>query len=141
MVNYYESVEVNHKLNWSYIPNRPYRTLINGSSGSGKTNVLLNLIKHQRLDIGKIYLYVKDSFESKYQLFINRREKIGIKKLKHPKAFTDYSQTIDNVYENFEDSNSIKKAVLIVTESFFRGRKLNISLVVTYTILLKVSKL
>ena len=141
MINYYESVEVNHKLNWSYIPNRPYRTLINGSSGSGKTNVLLNLIKHQRLDIGKIYLYVKDSFESKYQLFINRREKIGIKKLKHPKAFTDYSQTIDNVYENFEDSNSIKKAVLIVTESFFRGRKLNISLVVTYTILLKVSKL
>ena len=110
MINYYESVEVNHKLNWSYIPNRPYRTLINGSSGSGKTNVLLNLIKHQRLDIGKIYLYVKDSFESKYQLLINRREKIGIKKLKHPKAFIDYSQTIDNVYENFEDSNSIKKS-------------------------------
>ena len=138
MINYYESVEVNHKLNWSYIPNRPYRTLINGSSGSGKTNVLLNLIKHQRPDIGKIYLYVKDSFESKYQLLINRREKIGIKKLKHPKAFIDYSQTIDNVYKNFEDSNSIKKkAVLIVTESFFRGRKLNISLVVTYTILLQ----
>ena len=86
MINYYESVEVNHKLNWSYIPNRPYRTLINGSPGSGKTNVLLNSIKHQRLDIGKIYLYVKDSFESKYQLLINRREKNRDQKIKTSKG-------------------------------------------------------
>ena len=34
------------------------------------------LIKHQRPDIDKIYLYAKDPFESKYQLLINRREKI-----------------------------------------------------------------
>ena len=29
--------------------------------------------------------------------------KIGIKNLKSPKAFIDYSQTIDDVYENLED--------------------------------------
>ena len=44
-----------------------------------------------------MYLYVKDPFELKYQLLINGREKVGIKKL-----VLDYSQTIDNVYENLE---------------------------------------
>ena len=42
--------------------------------------MLLNLIKHQQPDIEKIYLYTKDSFESKYQLLINGRKKVGIKK-------------------------------------------------------------
>ena len=63
----------------------------------------MNLIKHQQPDIDKTYSYVKDPFESKYQLLINRREKVGIENLKNPKAFIDYSQTIDDVYENLED--------------------------------------
>ena len=49
-----QSVEINHNLNCLYIPDHPYRILIIGGSGSGKTNVLLNLIKHQRPDIDKI---------------------------------------------------------------------------------------
>ena len=65
--------------------------------------MLLNLIKHQRPDIDKIYLYIKDSFEINYQLFINGREKTGIKKVKYLKAFIDYSQTISDVYKNLED--------------------------------------
>ena len=78
MKNYDQSVEINqHGL------------------GSGKTNVLLNLIKHQRTDIDRLYLYVKDPFESKYQLLIHGREKVGIKTLKNPKVSIDYSQTID----------------------------------------------
>ena len=44
---YDQSVEIYHNPNWPYVPDHPYRTLIIGSSGSGKTNVLLNLIKHQ----------------------------------------------------------------------------------------------
>ena len=59
--------------------------LIVSYSGSGKTNVLLNLMKHQQRDIDKIYLYGNDSFQSKYQLLINGREKVGIKKLKKSK--------------------------------------------------------
>ena len=53
-----------NKRNWPYIPDHPYRILIVGSSGSGKTNVLLNLIENQS-DIHKIYLYAKDPYESK----------------------------------------------------------------------------
>ena len=88
--SYDESVEITHNSNWPYIPDQPYGNLTTGCSDSGKTNVLLNLIKRQRADIDKVYLYVKDSFKSKYRLLINGREKIGIKKLKHPKAFTGY---------------------------------------------------
>ena len=56
MENYDQSVKINHNTNWLYIPDHTYRILIIGGSGSRKTNVILNLIKHQRPDIGKIYL-------------------------------------------------------------------------------------
>ena len=70
MKNYHQSVKINHKPNWRYLPDHLYKILIIGGLGSGKTNVLLNLIKNQRPGIDKIYLYVKDPFESKYQLLI-----------------------------------------------------------------------
>ena len=71
MKNCDQLVEINHNLNWPYIPDLPYRILIIGGSGSGKTNMLLNLTKHQRPHIDKIYLHVEDPFVSKYQLLIN----------------------------------------------------------------------
>ena len=45
MKTYDQSVKLNHNPNWSYILDHPHRILIIGGSGSGKTNVLLNLIK------------------------------------------------------------------------------------------------
>ena len=65
-----------------YWSDHPYRTLIIDDSLLGKANVLLNLIKHQQPGIDKIYLYVKDPFESNYQLLINGKEK-GIKIFKN----------------------------------------------------------
>ena len=59
--------------NWPYTPDHLYRILIIGGSGSGKTNVLLNLIENQP-DIDKIYLYAKGLYEAKYQYLINKRE-------------------------------------------------------------------
>ena len=44
--NYDQSVEINRNTYWHYIPDHPYRIIITGGSGSGKTNVLLNVIKH-----------------------------------------------------------------------------------------------
>ena len=86
MKNYDQSVEINHNLNWNYhnlnIPDHSDRVLIIGGSGSGKTNVLFNLIKHQRPDIDEIYLYVKDPLELKCQLLIKEREKVGMKNLR-----------------------------------------------------------
>ena len=51
-----------HDKNWPYIPDHPYWILIIGGWGSGKTNLLLNLMESQP-DIDKIYLYVKDPYE------------------------------------------------------------------------------
>ena len=114
MKNYDESFEINHNPNWLYISDCLYRILIIGYSGSDKTNVLLNSIKHQRPDIGNTYLFAKIPFKSKYQSLINGREKSGIKKLKSLKAFTDYSQKSDAVYENLEDYNLTKKRKVLI---------------------------
>ena len=59
MEDYDKSVKINHSPSWPYMPDHPYMTLIIGGSGSGKTNVLLNLMKHQRPDIGKLIYTLK----------------------------------------------------------------------------------
>ena len=50
-------------LQWPYFPDHPYRILIIGVSGSGKTNTLSNLTNNQP-DIDKIHLYAKDPYEA-----------------------------------------------------------------------------
>ena len=45
----------NHNEKWPYVPDHPYRILIIGGSGSGKTKTVLNLINKQK-SIAKIYL-------------------------------------------------------------------------------------
>ena len=70
MINFDDYTNENkalHYSKWPYIPDHPYRILIRGGSGSGKTNALLNLINNQP-DIDKIYLCAKDPYEAKYQL-------------------------------------------------------------------------
>ena len=75
--DYVSEKKTKHNKNWPCTPDHPYRILIIGGSGSGKTNVLLNLIEKQP-DIDKIYLYENDLYEAKYQYLINKREGVGI---------------------------------------------------------------
>ena len=138
-----------HNKKWPHISEHPYRILIIGGSGSGKTNSLLNLIKEQPV-IDKIYLYAKNPYEPKYQFLINKRESTGLKHYGDPKAFIKYSNDMYDVYENIDEYNSSKKRKVliifddmvadminnktlnsIVTELFISGRKLNIFLVFT----------
>ena len=149
MINFDDYTNENkteHNLKWQYIPDHPYRILIIGGSGSGKTNALLNLIKNQP-DIDKIYLYLKDPYEAKYQYLIRKCEKVGLDHFNDPKAFMEYSNDMLGVYKNIENYNpdkkrkvligfddltadviNNKKVISIVTESFIRGIKLNISI-------------
>ena len=63
MINFDDYTNENkteHNKNWPYIPDHPYRILIIGGSGSGKTNVLLNLIENQPNQV-KWYM-IKDLF-------------------------------------------------------------------------------
>ena len=47
-------------------------------------------------------------------ILINGREKVGTKKIKNPKAFIEYSETIDDAYDTLEDYNPKKKIVYSV---------------------------
>ena len=97
-----------------YIPDHPQRILIIGGSGSRKTNALLILINNQP-DIDKICLYAKDPYETKYQFLSKKRESIGLKHFNDPKAFTEYSNDIQDVYKNIEKYNLSKtRKILIV---------------------------
>ena len=146
-----------HNEKWPYIPDHPYRILIIGGSGSGKTNRLLNLINEQK-DIDKIYLYAKDLSEPKYEYLIKNHENAGTKHLNDSKAFIEYSNTMNDVHENIDNYNSNRKRKLlivfddmiadimtnikfqsIIKDLFIRCRKPNISLVF-FTVLFFFSK-
>ena len=96
------------------------------------------------VDIDKIYLYAKDSYETKYQLIINKRESTSL----NMQAFIEYSNDMDDIYKNIEENNLIRECKLSivlddmivdmlsnrncqqrVTENIVRNKKLNISFV------------
>ena len=114
--------------------------------GIWKNKCIIKLNKNQP-DIDKIYFYVKDPYEYKYQYLISICEKVGLKRFNDPKAFIEYSNDMCSVYRNINYYNPDKEnKILIVsddmiadmiqnkklnsinTELFIRGRKLNISL-------------
>ena len=104
MINLDSITNENNKKQWK-IPDHPYRIIIIGGSGSGKTNALINLINEQN-DIDKIYLYGRDLSEPKYEYLIKKRENAGIKHLNNPDAFIEYSNMMNDVYENINDSEN-----------------------------------
>ena len=91
-----------HNEKWPYIPDHPYRIIIIGGSGSGKTNALINLINGQN-DIDKMYLYARDLSEPKYEYLIEKREDAGMKQLNNPNAFIECLNAMDDVYENINE--------------------------------------
>ena len=120
--------------------------MIIGGSGSGKTNVLLNLIKEQD-NIDQIYLFAKDLSKARYEFLIKKREDVGIKCCNDPNAFSECSNRMDDIYQNIYDYNpsrkrkiltvfddmiaditTNKKFQVIVKELFIRCKKVNISL-------------
>ena len=105
-----------YNLKWPYISDHPDRILIIGGSGSGKTNALLNSMKEQENGnvIDKIYLYAKDLNESKYQFLITRREDVGTKHLNDPQTFVEYSQCMDDVYNNIDDYNPNRNRKILI---------------------------
>ena len=93
-------------------------------------------------------MYAKNLSKPKYEFSIKKREDAGIKHLNDLNAFIEWSDTMDDVYNNIDDCNpnrkrkilivfddiivdnmSNKKFQAFVKELFIRCRKLSISLV------------
>ena len=79
--------------------------------------------------------------KKKHQFLINKRESTGLKDFNDPKASTEYSNDMQDVYENIEEYNVGKKQKILIvfddmiadminnkklnpvkTELFIRGR-------------------
>ena len=90
-------------------------------------------------------MHARDLSEPKYEFLIKKRENAGIKYVNNLNAFIEYSNTMDDVYENINDYNlsrerknliifddmiadimTNKKFQAIIKELFIRGRKSNI---------------
>jgi hypothetical protein len=120
----------------------PFRLLICGSSGCGKTNLLMNLI-YNYLYYNKIYIYAKDLTESKYQMLqdffeeVNETMKDETGEDFQVAIFSSSKDDIVNVddldkeYQNliiFDDFVTESDQRLII-DLFIRSRKKNCSLI------------
>ena len=95
-------------------------------------------------------MHAKDLDEPKYQFLIEKHE-VGIKHLNYPRAFIEYSNTMDDVYNNIDDYNPIsfddmignimtnKRFQTIIKELPIRCKKLNVSCIY-HTVLFFCSK-
>ena len=88
--------------------------MINGGSGSRKTNTLLNLIGEQN-NIDKMYLYAKDLSELKYEFLIKKSKTTETKHINNPNAFIECLNTVDGIYDNIDGYNQSRtRKILIV---------------------------
>ena len=59
-------------------------------------------------------MYAKDLEEPKYRFLISKREQTGIKNLNDPTAFIEYSNSMDDIYDNIEDYNKNRKTRILI---------------------------
>lgn len=126
--------------NEDFLPKHPFRMIINGASGSGKTNQLLNLLFHDvyALNYHKVYLYAKDFSEDKYTWIIKEFESIANRcKVPLDDIFV-YSDKLDEIVD-VDDLDKKKMNLIIfddlvneknqnkIGELYLRGRKKNAS--------------
>ena len=129
MINFDDYTNENikeHNSKWPYIPDHPYRILVIGGSGSGKTNALLNLINNQP-DDPKAFMEYSNDMQNVYK---NIGDYNPIKKRKVLIIF-------DDMIADMINNNKLNP---IVTELFIRGRKHNISIVFITQSYFKVPK-
>jgi len=126
----------------AFAPLWPFRLLICGASGCGKTNLLINLIRNY-LYYNKIYVYAKDLTESSYlelQDFFEEVEETMKEKTGENIQVATFSSRKDDIVNVDELDKEYQNLVIFddfVTEAdqhliidlFIRSRKKNCSLI------------
>ena len=75
-------------------------------------------------------MYAKDLYEAKYQYLINICKRVGLKHFNDPKAFTEYSNDVQDVYKNIDEYNinkehKILKVFVDMIGDLINNKKLN----------------
>ena len=105
----------NHKKNcpnWQQPPDHSRRLIVIGSSGTGKTNALLNVINQELYTDQIYYMLSKDLYEEKDQFLINERTRVNLVKFNILKLLFE---------DKIADMLSNKKLNQIVAKLFIRG--------------------
>jgi hypothetical protein len=138
--NYYLLDEVKAFQEKSHNPNFsvhgiqvPFRMIVIGASGSGKTNVVVNLINQFNDTFNNIDIYTRCKAEPLYEYL---ELKIGKEFLKISEGLTDFNKLDPNKAYDKKDQRLIifddlclEKDQSKIAELFIRGRKLGVSLI------------
>ena len=84
--------------------------------------MLFNLKSH-KIDNDKIYLYAKYLSEGKYQLLMNKRKCTALKHFNDPKAFTEYSYDMNDIYKSVKAGKGYYVLVIqatLASDNLFR---------------------
>ena len=82
-------------------PQHPFRMLIVGASSIGKTNTLVNIVMKQVI-FDKIYIYLRDQSEDKYEFLFAFLESLQ-------KQYDEANETHDKIYEVSSNPEDIVK--------------------------------
>jgi septin family protein len=147
LVNIYEKPDIKEFLLKSHNPNYdvhyieiPFRMLIIGSSGSGKTMTFYNLLRAFSGTFQNIYIITKNKHEPIYEYIDSTIEK----KNKNPKLKINYNVQVTEGIEsipNLDEFNKDEQSLIVlddlvleknkkkIEEAFIRCRKLNVSVI------------
>ena len=71
-------------------------------------------MKVMKIAIKNDHIFKVIHITTKYQTLIQKREDVQIKHLKVPKAFIEYSNTMDDVYNNINDLNPKRNRKILI---------------------------
>jgi len=141
MINYYEKIKnVNKIYNPNYNKHKikiPFRMLIIGSSGSGKTNTILNLLKEMNGTFSSIDIYTRQPDEPLYKHLlevykknhtIGEEESLNIHEgIMDLKPLNEYDETKNHLV--IFDDMILEKNLKQVAEYYIRCRKKGVSVI------------
>jgi hypothetical protein len=132
IINFYELDEVKAFKKKTINPNFknhgikvPFRAVIIGASGSGKTNVVLNLISQMKNTFNMIYIYTRNKAEPLYEYL---ESKIGDEFLEIHEGLDELKNKKDDDYIGQSlvifDDLCMEKDQTCIAELYIRGRKI-----------------
>jgi len=129
------------------LPQHPFRAIVFGASGSGKSNLILNFIT-KSLNFTKLYIFAKDLLEDKYVFLMKHFMEIEQQTDKEILIMGNKISDIPDINEiDKEEQNLIifddfitEKNQNLINEYYVRGRKRNASILYIGQVFHKIPK-